>query len=650
MNKIYVIILSILFSAYTQSEDWQLTSPDGQLLIQVEEGSENGKLLYQIFFRSDTGMVPVLLPSPLGIERADQRFMEGLSISSGSGPETIQEPYELLHGKRRENPGNANQLKLHIQNSEGARLTLELRAYNQGVAFRYIFPEEDSTAHTITAESSGFHVPESGTAFIQPYPDAYPAYEQYYKSNIPVGTPSPNKAGWAFPALFQIEQGRFWMLISEAGLEGSYCGSRLQQEAPGGKYMLRFPDASEGNGEGEVLPSSTLPWLTPWRVIMVGTSPGSIVESTLITDLSSPSMVEETSWIKPGRASWSWWSDGRSPRNPEKLKEFIDLAAEMSWEYSLVDAGWPNLEEDKLKELVDYASAKSVGLILWYHSGGHPRLQHDEQMQSATLRREQFRYMQKLGIKGVKVDFFLSDKQLCIEQYHDILKDAAEFQLMVNFHGCTLPRGWSRAYPHLMTMEAVVGEEMYRAHDHYPANAPAYNTILPFIRNVAGPMDYTPTGFSNSKYPHLTSDAHELALPVLFESGWVHFVDDVDTYLNRSDPEKEYLRKVPASWDDIRFIEGYPGKEAVLARRSGGEWYIAGINGEDREKTVQFDLSFLELDQYQMLLLNDGLINREVASEERGVGPSDKLEIKMAPYGGFVARITPLSGQNNPRP
>ena len=641
MNKISLIVLSILFSACTQLTKWELTSPDGQLVLQVEQEFEIGKLQYQILLHSDTGMVPVLLPSPLGIERTDQSFVEELTITSVSKPETIHEPYELIHGKRRKNKGLANQLTLHIQNSEGARLDLVLRAYNDGVTFRYKFPGEDSTRYTVSSEGSGFNVPESGTAFIQPYPDAYPAYEQYYQNNIAVGTPSPNKAGWAFPALFQIGQGRFWMLISEAGLEGTYCGSRLQQEAPGGKYMLRFPDASEGNGEGEVLPSSTLPWLTPWRVIMVGTSLGTIVESTLITDLSSPSVVKETSWIKPGRASWSWWSDGRSARNPEKLKKFIDLAAEMSWEYSLVDAGWPNLGEDNLKEVVDYANARSVGLILWYHSGGHPRLQHDDQMQSATLRREQFRKMHELGVKGVKIDFFLSDKQLCIEQYHDILKDAAEFQLMVNFHGCTLPRGWSRTYPHLMTMEAVVGEEMYRAHDHYPANAPAYNTILPFIRNVVGPMDYTPTGFSNSKYPHLTSDAHELALPVLFESGWVHFVDDVDTYLNRSDPEKEYLRKVPAAWDDIHFIEGYPGEDVILARRSGDEWYIGGINGEEKEKTVRFDLSFLDNHRYKMLLLTDGVTNREVAAERRTLGPEEELEIKMAPFGGFVARITP---------
>ncbi len=635
----YLISCILLFSCSGENS-WELTSPDGSLVGRFHLNESNGSIYYSVY--KMPGDEPVILPSPLGIQRSDQGFITGNTHVSASGTRLIDEHYTLLHGKRKECHNLANERSLRFKNEEGNRMDLVVRAYNEGIAFRYVFPEKDETVRTIAHEATGFHVPE-GKAFMQPHADRYPSYEQYHLTDIDVGTPSPNEAGWSFPALFNINEGKSWILITETGLGRSYCGTRLMQDSPGGLYGIRFPDEEEGNGEGEVLPSSTLPWATPWRVIMTGDSPASIIESSMITDLSPSSKLEDTEWIRAGRASWSWWSDSPSTRDADKLKDFIDLAAEMGWEYSLIDAGWPNLGKKQIRELAEYGRDKSVGLILWYHSGGHPRMLADDLMRDRKRRREEFSFLQDAGIAGIKADFFLSDKQVCINQYIDILEDAADFQLMVNYHGCTLPRGWSRTWPNLMTMEAVKGAEFYKAHDHYTENAPGQNTVWPFTRNVMGPMDYTPTGFSDNTYPHLTSYAHELALPVIYESGWIHYIDAVDNYLGLPEAARGFLGDVPADWDDIKYISGYPGKYVVLARRKGMDWYVAGINGTNETREVNINLTFIDGQNYDLLLLSDGRDKGEIEIEKKDVTSADNINLSMPAYGGFAGR---LEGKN----
>lgn len=246
----------------------------------------------------------------------------------------------------------------------------------------------------------------------------------------------------------------------------------------------------------------------------------------------------------------------------------------------------------------------------------------------------------EIGARGIKVDFFHSDKQDRIQQYIGILKDAEDFQLMVNFHGCTLPRGWSRTYPHLMSMESVKGAECYGFDKNYPERAPWYNTILPFTRNVVGPMDYTPVTFSDDNYPHITSHAYELALSVVYESGWVHFADGVEGYRKMPEAVIGFLKTVPVVWDEIEFLSGYPGKFVVLARQSNGDWYIGGINGETNDQPVKFDLSFLGEGEFNMLLIKDGETSREFSIESCSMHSDQSMEIVMPAYGGFVARFT----------
>ncbi|UCG58207.1 MAG: glycoside hydrolase family 97 catalytic domain-containing protein, partial [Phycisphaerales bacterium] len=430
-----------------------------------------------------------------------------------------------------------------------------------------------------------------------------------------------------------------WGLLTEAGLEPSYCACRLEQKAPGGVYRLRFPDEGEGNHTGTVEPSWTLPWATPWRVVMVAESLSKIVESTLVTNLSPPSIVRDTSWIKPGRASWSWLSDHDSPQDFDKLRKFVDLAAEMGWEYSLVDANWTVMKNGTIHDLIEYAASKGVGLLLWYNSGGvHNYVSEKPRglMFSRQIRRKEFKLLQQWGVKGVKVDFFQSDKQNIIQLYHDILKDAADFKIMVNFHGCTLPRGWSRTYPHLMSMESMRGAECYSFDRAFTAKAPTHNTTLPFTRNVVGPMDYTPVLFVDNVYRHLTSYAHELALGIIFESGWLHFADRVGAYLDLPEAPKDFLRNVPVAWDETRCLAGEPAKYIVLARRSGTQWYIGGINGEKAPRSVEIVLNFADEGSYEMTMLDDGNGPRSFSSRTRSIRGGDTVTARMGEYGGFV--------------
>ena len=643
---LFVCLVTEMGSAQTT---WEVTSPDGRVAISVKL-AEPDRPVYPpggLYYEARYDGTVVLPLSPLGISRMDQMFANGLKLVEAGAVKIIDEKYMMLTGKRRDCRNYAKEQTLTFQNPEGAKVELIVRAYDSGVAFRYRFPESSSEKRVVIGEATGFRLPEGSKVWAHPYdkPGKYtPAYETYYVNGADVGTSSSNEAGWAFPMLFCTADRSRWGLVTEAGLDESYCGCRLEQDAPAGTYRIRFPERGDGDGTGAVEPTWTLPWATPWRVIMLGDSPVDIVESTLVTDVSPPSVVKDTSWIKPGRASWSWLFDHDSPQDRTKLNAWVDLAAEMGWEYSLVDANWDRMKNGTIHDLIAYANSKGVGLLLWYNSGGpHNHVSEKPRglMDNREIRREEFATLKKWGIKGVKVDFFQSDKQNIIQLYQEVLKDAADFQIMVNFHGCTLPRGWSRTYPHLMSMEAVRGEECYSFDRQFTTEAPIHNVILPFTRNVVGPMDYTPVIFKDNVYPHLTSYAHELALPVIFESGWLHFAGGPKEYLDLPEAPKDFLKRVPVAWDETRLVAGEPGEYLVLARRSGDQWYIGGINGEKAGRDVNIPLPFLGQTRCTVTMIKDGDTPRTFATETEAVTSQDHLEVRMAPYGGFVAVLTP---------
>jgi hypothetical protein len=623
---------------------WEVTSPDGHVAIAVKLTVPGARLEYEAKYDG----AAVLPLSPLGITRKDQAFVDGLKFVEAGAVKTIDETYTMMTGKRRVCRNHAKEQTLVFQNANSAKVELIVRAYDNGVAFRYRFPESSGEKRIVTGEATGFRLPEGGKVWAQPYdkPSKYtPAYETYYVNGAAVGTPSSSEAGWAFPVLFCNADRSRWGLVTEAGLDESYCGSRLSQNASGGIYRIRFPEPGDGDSTGVVEPTWTLPWATPWRVIMLGDSPADIVESTLVTDVSAPSVLKDTSWIKPGRASWSWLFDHDSPQDCTKLKAWVDLAAEMGWEYSLVDANWDRMKNGTIHDLIAYANSKGVGLLLWYNSGGpHNHVSEKPRglMDNKEIRREEFATLKKWGIKGVKVDFWQSDKQNIIQLYQEVLKDAADFQIMVNFHGCTLPRGWSRTYPHLMSMEGVRGEECYSFDQKFTTEAPVHNTILPFTRNAVGPMDYTPVMFQDNVYKHLTSYSHELALPIVFESGWLHFAGGPKEYLDLPEAPKNFLKQVPTVWDETKLLMGEPGQFLVIARRSGQQWYIGGISGEPSGRDVDVPLSFLGQTRCTVTTIRDADTPRTFASETEAVMSDGHLEIRLQPYGGFVAVLTPV--------
>jgi alpha-glucosidase len=637
------ILVTMCLAGVASAEEWPVASPDGRTTLVVSLGP-GGRLTWRVAH----GGAPILAESPLGIRRDDEAFTEGLKVISASTVSSVDERYQMPHGKRKDHHVRGRQRTLAFANANGARLELVLRVQDEGVAFRYRFPAPASSASgaagtkRVLDELTGFHVPEGSRGWMLPQspPGRYtPAYEDYF-AEVTAGRAAPGPSGWAYPALFNT--GRAWLLITEAGLDGEYCGSRLASEAPGGVYRLRFPEEQEGRGVGDVQPSSTLPWTMPWRVVIVADTAGGMLESDLVLDLSAPSRLTDTSWIRPGRASWSWWSQSDSPRHAEALNRFVDLAAEMTWEYSLVDANWNLMQSGTIDDVIAHARSKQVGLLFWYNSGGPhndvteaPR----DRMYTRDARRAEFARLSAWGVKGVKVDFWHSDKQDRIRQYREVLEDAADFRLLVNFHGCTVPRGWSREFPHLVAMEGVLGAEQYKFNDTFAARAPSHNTILPFTRNAVGPMDYTPVTFSNSRHPHLTTNAHELALSVVFESGVQHFADSVDGYRTLPEAPRTFLQQVPTAWDDTRALAGEPGRLVLVARRKVDAWYVGGVNGREDGQTVRVDLSFLGQGTWSATIIRDGADDRAFTDETRTVTSRDSVPVATRARGGFVMRV-----------
>jgi len=644
----FVAVFTTSLSA--EESSWTLTSPNSDLAITAKL-DESQSLKYQITLKdhkvvkwSDLGLVTSFKNHEGDGKRTMRDFSKALTFVS-STQQKISETYTMSTGKRLENKVEGNEQSLTFKASDGAQFRVDLRAYDKGVAFRYTVlsdpnPKLNILYHTAEQELTSFNMGTEGKHFGQGVDimrTFTPAYERPYNSGVPIGTAVAPKegVGWGFPSLFETPKA--WVLLHDSGYHGQYHAVHLSADPKEGVYRVQEPPANEAGGMGSTKASSTLPWTLPWRFMVVSEDVSDIVESNMVFDLAEPNKIKDTDWIKPGTVSWSWLSDHASSRDEAKLKKFIDLAAEMGWAYSLVDANWNTISETIMEDLVAYGKAKKVDLIFWYNSGGpHNWVQEEPRnlMHEPVARRAEFAKLQKLGVKAVKIDFFQSDKQFVMQQYTEILRDAADFQIMVDFHGCTAPRGWERTWPNLVTMESVRGAENYTFDpEPYAPLAPAQNTVLPFVRNVIGSMDYTPVTFSNFVQPHITTMAHEAALAVVFESGLLHPADSVEAYRALPAAWKKYLSEVPAAWDETKLVGGYPGREVVIARRKGKAWYVAGINGEDTEKELRLDLSLLT--DREGTLLYDGSKENPYASEKIAI-KGGTHSIKLQPYGGFV--------------
>ena len=495
----------------------------------------------------------------------------------------VKEDYRMLTGKRLVCSNEGNEYVATL--GEGVKMVLRL--YNDGIAFRYDYPEAWTGS-----DPTVYRIAEGTRRWMQQWTDSYEGY-------FPLSTtykvePVPSFSGisksdegynnrWGYPALLEPHDGLF-VLLSEANIEHGQSASCLYSD----KELYKVVPAERVEGTVPIVRN------TPWRVAIIG-SLSDVVESTLITDVSEPSRIEDTSWIQPGVVSWVYWAYNHGSNDYGIIKKYVDMAAALRLPYVLIDAEWDQMDQlasnegKTIEDAIAYAKEKGVKPMIWYNSSvgwvdGAPTPKY--RLNKPENREKEFAWCEKLGVAGVKIDFFSGDNQMNMDYCLDLLESAARHHLLVNFHGATIPRGWQRTWPNLMSTEGVYGAEWYNNVPTFTAKAAAHNATLPFTRNVIGPMDYTPCAFSDSQHPHVTSHAHELALTVLFESGLQHLADKPESFLSQPQEVQDFLSQLPSVWDETRFVSGYPGESAVIARRSGSTWYIAGINGTDEPKAL----------------------------------------------------------------
>lgn len=617
----------------------QFQSPDKSISLKIFV-SATGVIQYSVQRLGKT----VIETSALGVMMNGHDFTQGLKTVTVSKPVRITEGYQTANAKKSNIIYQANQLVLSFANDENKKMDIIFRLSNDGLAFRYFFPWVN-VKETITKEKTAFVFNKNATAWLQPMSEAktgwqqcHPSYEEHYLQNIPVGTVSPLKSGWVYPALFKTND--TWVLITEAGLDGTYCGTRLVNDTASSEYAIGFADPREVFTGGGYLPENNKPWYTPWRIVTMG-SLKTIAESTIGTDLAPKAITKDLSFIKPGKASWSWINSKDDNIIFSEQKKYIDFAADMHWQYCLVDAAWDvKIGYDSIKILSDYAAKKNVGLLLWYNSAGDwntvtytPK----DKLLTKEAREKEFSRIKALGIKGVKIDFFGGDGQSMIQYYIDILNDAAKYKLLVNFHGATLPRGWQKTYPHLMTTEAIYGMEMVTFDQRAADKQANHCAVLPFTRNAFDPMDFTPmnlTGLTYSNSIRKTTPAFELALSVLFLSGIQHFAQGPEAMTKVPNDVTKFLKTLPDNWDDVKFLDGFPGEYAVIARRSGNRWYIAGINGTAAEKNISIDLAAFK--KNKATLFSDAANGELFSIQSMNTAGNKKTGITMKGNGGFV--------------
>lgn len=578
----------------------------------------------------------IMSKSDFGLTTNKRAWDATSKVISVSRQRRIVENYTMITGKRSSCHNEGLERVYTFQNADGELLSLVVRKYSDGYAFRYELNTLEG--EIITAENTRFHIPAAAKRWMQQYDG--PGYEHFFPL-CPGGiSPEGEKiTQWGYPALFELKSGSQYMLISDSYNFLWNCGSML----------TNTPD--DRNTYSVKLFSDDTPaakkWHSAWHVIITG-SLSDVVESTLITDVADPCSSDNTSWIEPGVSSWIYWAYNHGSQEYDILKQYVDLAIDMKWPYTLVDAEWDVMRGGNIKQLCDYAVSLGIRPMIWYNSTtnwtGKWAPTPQGLLNDPVKCDQEFAKISSWGVKGVKIDFFSGDTKETNKYYWQLLNAAAKHHLLVNFHGGTIPHGWQRTYPHVITCEGVYGAEWYNNKNVLTSKAACHNATLPFTRNVIGPMDYTPGTFTDSQYPHITSNAHELALPFLFESGIQHMPDRPDTYRSLPEAVRTLLSEMPTAWDDTRLLAGYPGESVVIARRKGAHWYIAGINGTDEQKTITFNVKSLSAEQSSALVITD--IADESSAEKFPFSiTTQTLDIKKGtaitckPRGGFVIKL-----------
>lgn len=627
-----IILLSINISIFAADILFSQYSPNKNVKVTITKQSEY--IIAEVRYKEKI-IVPEIR---LGIQEFKENFYKQLSYVGVSDKGFVTSQYTNIHGEKKNCKNKGSAFTLLLENSKNKRLNIEFVVYDDGISFRYVLANQELGDLRFIKEFTTYHIPKEAGRWIQRYISHYEGDFLYEKGN------EISKGEWGYPAL--IHYNKYWALFTEANNDRTYCATHLSNIDDITCYQVVYPHKEEGNGLGEVYPVASTPWASPWRVVILGELKN-IVESTLVEDVSKPCSIRNTDWIKPGSSSWVYWAYNHGTKDYKICKEYVDLAVAMQWEYVLFDWEWDQMSNGgTIEDAVRYAISKGVKPLIWYNSGGEhnnvlstPR----DRLVTKENRKKEFARLKELGIAGIKIDFFESDKQNMMKYYLDILDDATDYELMVNFHGCTVPRGWSRTYPNLMTMEAVYGAEQYNNSAYMTEAAARLNCIYPFTVIVIGPMDYTPVAFTNSQHPHQTSNTHELALSVIFESGIQHWADRPDSFYKLSTAGKDFMRNVPVAWDEIYFVDGIPGDFVILARRKGKDWYLAGINGSNFNRNFAVKLDFLSLGvKYKAKLFVDGLNINDIKEESGLFIKSNDIQVKCLPQGGFVAHFSVL--------
>ena len=644
MVKFFIVMAMLLGSSVASAENKQITSPDGKLVVTVAD--MDGRPSYSVSYDN----VLFLKPSPLGMIANIGDFSSGMSLEKNVSTNKIDETYELASIKKSKVHYVANEAVFSFTQQGKTIYDVIFRISNNDVAFKYkMYPQGETLSCVVKQEVTGFVFPDGTTTFLCPqskpmggFARTSPSYETSYTADDVAG-----KNGWGegytFPCLFRNGDNG-WVLVSETGVNGGYCASRLLGHK-GGVYTIGFPQEGEANGNGTVSPGIALPGETPWRTITVGKTLAPIVETTVPFDVVKPLYPAKGEYTY-GRGSWSWIIGMDGSTNYKEQLRYIDFSAAMGYQSVLVDALWDKqIGRDKIEELAKYGKNKGVALYLWYNSNGYwndaPQTPRGI-MDNAIARRKEMKWMQSIGIRGIKVDFFGGDKQMTMQLYEDILSDANEYGLLVIFHGCTLPRGWERMYPNFASSEAVLASENLHfsqgSCDHEAFNA----TLHPFIRNTVGSMDFG--GSALNKYYNadnaprgsrrVTSDVYALATAVLFQSPVQHFALAPNNLTDAPSWAIDFMKEVPTTWDEVRFIDGYPGKYVILARRHGDKWYIAGVNAQKETLKLKVNLPMFSNGEKVRLFSDDKALQGGVKQIE--IGKKQELQLAIPCNGGVL--------------
>ena len=644
MVKFFIVMAMLLGSSVASAENKQITSPDGKLVVTVAD--MDGRPSYSVSYDN----VLFLKPSPLGMIANIGDFSSGMSLEKNVSTNKIDETYELASIKKSKVHYVANEAVFSFTQQGKTIYDVIFRISNNDVAFKYkMYPQGETLSCVVKQEVTGFAFPDGTTTFLCPqskpmggFARTSPSYETSYTADDVAG-----KNGWGegytFPCLFRNGDNG-WVLVSETGVNGGYCASRLLGHKEG-VYTIGFPQEGEANGNGTVSPGIALPGETPWRTITVGKTLAPIVETTVPFDVVKP-LYQAKGEYTYGRGSWSWIIGMDGSTNYKEQLRYIDFSAAMGYQSVLVDALWDKqIGRDKIEELAKYGKNKGVALYLWYNSNGYwndaPQTPRGI-MDNAIARRKEMKWMQSIGIRGIKVDFFGGDKQMTMQLYEDILSDANEYGLLVIFHGCTLPRGWERMYPNFASSEAVLASENLHFSQGSCDNEAFNATLHPFIRNTVGSMDFG--GSALNKYYNadnaprgsrrVTSDVYALATAVLFQSPVQHFALAPNNLTDAPSWAIDFMKEVPTTWDEVRFIDGYPGKYVILARRHGDKWYIAGVNAQKETLQLKVNLPMFSNGEKVRLFSDDKALQGGVKQIE--IGKKQELQLSIPCNGGIL--------------